>query len=106
MSDTKDIFLGEFNIGSVDRLRFTLEKDGDPWTGIDSVAIVFESPDRSTKITRAAILEDDDAGIWYYDTTTVEIDEVGDWTVSVRVTDGAVVKRYPYEISMHVNDQP
>jgi hypothetical protein len=101
-----DTHLGEFGLGSVDRLRFPLTKDGVAWTAIDSVELVFEKPDRATQFSRAMTLETPDAGVWYYDTTTTDLDTVGFWTLNLRVTDGAVVKRFPGEISLEVRDQP
>jgi hypothetical protein len=107
MGATRAIDLGEFNVSSTDRLRATITKDGAPWAGIDSVALTLEKPDRSTVVGPVAMtLESDAAGIWYYDTTTTDLTTAGEWTAKVRVTDGSVVKTYPYEISFRVYDQP
>lgn len=103
---TKEISLGEFNLASVDRLRATIKKDGVAWTGIDSVQLIFEKPDRLTQFTRTMTVESDVSGIWYYDTLTTDLDTVGWWNITVKVTDGAVVKKYPYDIGLHVNDSP
>lgn len=103
---TKEIDLGEFNIASVDRLRTTLKKDGVLWTGIDSVLLTFEKPDRATRFTRSMTNELPDVGVWYYDTTLTDLDVIGRWTLSVLITDGPIIKRYPYEISLTVNDNP
>ncbi len=101
-----DIHLGDFNVGSVDRLRFTITKDGEPWAGIDSAVLAFLSPDQSTAFSRTMTLEDDETGVWYYDTTTSEIDIPGDWHLGLRVTDGVIIKRYPGRITLRVHDQP
>lgn len=108
MAETKEIYLGEFNLGSVDRIQLLIDKDLVDWSGIDSATIVFEAPDRSTQHTRSMTLGDDATGTWYYDTVTTEWDAggVGDWTANVRVVAGGVPKRYPFEISFRVNDHP
>jgi hypothetical protein len=107
---TQDIDLGEFHIGSMDRFRLTIKKDGIPWSGIDSVVLTFEKPGRSntatTQFTRNMQFEDVTGGIWYYDTTVDDLDVTGYWTLGVKITDGSVVKKYPYEISFHVTSQP
>ncbi len=106
MPTAADVNMGVFGINSVDRLRFAITKDGDPWTGIDSVSVVFEDPG-GNQHTRSATLETPDAGVWYYDTqTTGDIDEAGRWSLNVRVTNGAVVKRYPYKIVLLATDYP
>lgn len=104
---TKEIDLGDFNVESVDRFNFTITKDGVAWTGIDSVSLVFErAEDSTTQFTRAATLETPDAGVWYYDTVVTDFTTAGDYTVSVRVTDGSIVKRFPYAIGFHMSDNP
>lgn len=100
------INLGEFNIANVDRLQATIHKDGVAWTGIDSVTLVFEKPDRSTQFSRSMTVSDDSTGVWYYDTTTTDFDTAGFWTVTLTVVDGSITKKYPYEIGFHVNDEP
>lgn len=102
--DPKEVDLGRFSVESVDRIRITILKDGTAWTGIDSVDFVFEKPDRSTQFTRSATNEG--SNVWYYDTTVTDFEETGDWTMNVRVTDGSIVKRYPYAIGFQVEDNP
>lgn len=107
MPETREINLGEFSIGSTDRFRATITKDGVAWDlSAGTVTLTFEKPDRSTQFTRAMVAEDASGGVFYYDSTTDEIDTVGWWTCQVRVTDGSVVKRYPYEIGFFVVDEP
>lgn len=96
--------LGSFNVGSTDRIRLTITKDGAAWTGIDSVTLTFENPDRSTQFSRSATL--DATNVWYYDTTTTDFEDVGWWTMRVRVIDGAISKAYPHEIGFYVGDEP
>lgn len=103
---TKEINLGPININSVETLRFPLYKDGEPWIGIDSVEAVFEAPDRETQFTRALEKETPDAGVWLYTTDNVgDVDTGGWWTVALTVTDGTIVKTYPYEIGFEAVDQ-
>lgn len=106
MATTADVFLGELNVGSTDRMQFSFLKDGEAWAGIDSVTLVFEKPDRATQFSRSMVLGDDATGTWYYDTTVDEIDAVGYWTLRPTVVDGPIVKRYPHEIGFHVVDEP
>lgn len=103
---TYDISLGEFNIASTERLRCTIKKNGSAWTGIDNVEFIFEKPDQATQFTRNAVLETPDAGVWYYDLTTTDIVTAGYWRLTVKVTDGAIILRYPYSIDFHVTDLP
>jgi hypothetical protein len=88
----------------VDRIELTLTKDGVAWDNIDSVALTFQKPDRATEFTRAMTL--DSGNVWYYDTAVTDLDEAGYWTARVTITDGAIVKTYPYEIALIVVDQP
>lgn len=106
MSTTID--LGVLAAASVDRIRFTVKKDGTLWTNIDSVVFRFEKPDRDTQFDRNAVDAGD--GVWYYDTVVGDIPDVaasyGYWTVGVKVTDGGIVKWYPHEIGFYVGSQP
>jgi hypothetical protein len=52
------------------------------------------------------VLENDVTGEWYYDTVITDFVDAGYWTVRLRVTDGDVVKDYPYEISLHIKELP
>ncbi len=107
MSTASDIDLGQVGIYSVKRFRVTIKKDGNPWDlSSGSVQFVFEKPDRSTQNSYAGVAENAAAGIFYYDTTTTDLDTTGRWTLNVRVTDGTVVDRYPYEIGFDVVDYP
>lgn len=106
---SKEVLLNPINIASVERLAFPIVKNGEAWVGIDSVTFRFEAPDRSTTFDRSATLESPDAGVWYYDTTVTDFpdtDSLGMWTLGVYVTDGGIVKRYPWEISFEVVSQP
>lgn len=94
-----DIDLGTFATGSVDRIRITIKKDGVAWTGIDSVTLRLRDPD-GNESDLAMTLETPDAGVWYYDTLTTDIDESGDWTAGLKVVDGAITKWYPGEIAL------
>lgn len=103
---TYDIDLGQFGIGSTKRLRATIKKNGTAWVGLDSVQFIFEKPDRSTQFTRNAVLEEPDAGVWYYDLTTTDVLVSGYWTLNVIVVDGGTTLRYPYSIDFYVSDNP
>lgn len=106
-TDPSEINLGEFNIASVDRIRITITKDGTAWNlSSGSVVLRFEKPDGETQFSRDMVAENAAGGIFYYDTTITDLDTVGYWNLGVWVTDGAVVKRYPYAITLHVNDNP
>jgi hypothetical protein len=94
-----DINLGDTRLGCTDRIRLTIKKDGVAWTGIDSVVLTFTKPSGDT-FQRNMVLES--ANIWYYDTTTTEIDEIGTWVIDAKATDAAVVKRYEHEIGLNV----
>lgn len=104
----QEINLGAVVLGDVDRLSLTMYKDGALWLGIDSVVLTFRGPD-DTEFTRNATLETPDAGVWYYDTVVTDFDaasDVGDWMIGVKITDGTIVKHYPYEITLTVKDLP
>ena len=101
-----DISLGRFAKNGVYRLRVTILKDGVAWAGIDSVSLILEKPDRETQATKPMTMENDAAGIWYYDTLTTDLDQAGYWTATAFVTDGLVTQKYPDEISFYVADQP
>lgn len=90
----------------VHRFRFVIKKDDAVWAGIDSVVATFEKPDRSTLFQRNLTAESVPDGIWYYDTVSGDLDEVGYWNLSLEVTDGTIVIEYPYEISFRVNNNP
>lgn len=101
---------GTFHPGDTDRLQITIMKDNVPWSGLDSVELTFEKPDRTTRFTRNAVLDDDIEAIWFYDTTTSDIPDedasIGYWTVRIRMTDGAITKSYPHEIGLLVKSLP
>jgi hypothetical protein len=104
---TKNITLETINIGSVRRHRVIIKKDGVVWNLASGVVTIrYEKPDRETQFDRTMIAEDATAGIFYYDTTTSEIDTTGWWTASIRVVDSTVTVWYPYVIGFRVNDQP
>lgn len=102
----RDIQLEDKSLNGVHRLRFTIKKDGVAWTGIDSVLLTFEKPDRETQFDRVGVLELDSGGLWYYDTVEADLDTVGYWTLSVQVTDGSIILKYPYEIAFKVGGEP
>ena len=103
---TKDIDLGRLSAGQ--RLEFTFTINGVAWTGIDSVTLTLEKPDRSTTLTRTMILSS--GAVWYYDLTAADLpdDETVDgyWTVGVEVVDWAITMEYPYEIGFSVRSEP
>lgn len=101
-----NIDLGVFNLYAVRRLKFTIKKDGVAWAGIDSVALIFEKPDRTTQFTRAMTVFSDALGQWTYDTTVADLETVGNWTVTLQVTDAQIVDRYAYEIGFVVVGNP
>jgi hypothetical protein len=101
------INLGVFNIESVERIRFRIKKDGANWDlSSGSVSLKFEKPNRSTQFDRDMVAEDAAEGLFYYDTTITDVDTAGFWHLGVTVTDGATVKKYPYEITFKANDNP
>src|SRR5262245_53939655 len=108
MSCTTEVSIdwGRTVVGSVDRLQLHITKDGVAWSGIDSVVLTFEAPDRVTQFSHNMVLGDDATGLWYYDTTVNDLTVPGYWTIGVKVTDGVVVKKYPYPISMYVSEEP
>jgi hypothetical protein len=104
-----DLSWGTLNAGDVDRLRLVITKDGVPWDLTSgAVTLTFEKPDRATQFERAASAENAAGGVFYYDTTTTDFgtNDVGYWTATVKVVDGAVVKRYPHEIGFRVVNEP
>lgn len=111
--EQEDIDLGRFTAGGTDRFRATIKKDGVAWDlSAGSVEITFEAPDRETTHTRAMVAENAAGGIFYYDTTVDEWEDVGSsphygyWTAKVTVTDGAVVKPFACEIGFVVAPRP
>lgn len=100
-----DIDLGRVGVGSVDRLRFTIRKDGAAWTGIDSVTLTFTDPDGNRASPVSATLETPDAGVWYYDTLTTTVDEAGAWSIGLTVVDGSVTKIYPGAVGFTAEDR-
>jgi hypothetical protein len=103
MSTTAEIDLGLFCVGNTDRIQFTLNKDSVGWAPIDSVVVTFERPDATLFARDMVNLSGE---VWYYDTTTSDLDQRGVWRAAVVVTQGNVVKKYPYEIILTVTDRP
>lgn len=104
---TTTLDLGRLSVGNVYRFRVTITKDGAAWNlSSGSVQIVFEKPDRSTTITQNMVAENAAGGIFYYDNAAAEIDTEGYWGLTIIVTDGTVVQRYPYEIGFHASSNP
>ena len=103
---TGEIDLGVFAAGSVDRIRFAILKDGAAWTGIDSVKLVLQDPDGTESAELDMTLETPDAGVWYYDTPTSAFTAEGPHRAGVKVTDGSIVKWYPFEVYIKVVDHP
>lgn len=101
---TCDIRLEDKSLGGTYRFQFVLKKDGVLWTDADSVTLEFEKPDRSTTFTRSMV--EGTSGTWYYDTVAADLDEVGQWTLAVRVVDSPVDLRYPHSIGFKVVSQP
>lgn len=102
--DCLDIDLGRVAVGSTYRIQLTFLKDGDAWVGIDSVEFRLVDPEGNASAALTGVLVTPDAGVWYYDVTTTDIDEAGDWLVRVTVTDGAVVSGYPGTITLTAKD--
>jgi hypothetical protein len=102
-----DIDLGKFNIGDTDRIEFTVTKDGVPWdlTAAD-VTLVFEKPDRATRFSRTMTVDAGAPSVAYYDTAVGDVLTAGWWTLTVKIVDGIVVKRYPYSIGFEAVDEP
>lgn len=103
---TGAVDLGLLPVAGTKRLRATIKKDGAAWTGIDSVQLTLEGPDRSTQTAHAMVMETPDAGVWYYDTVAADINAEGYWTLTLQVTDGTVVLKYPHEIGFLAVGQP
>lgn len=98
--------LEDKSLDGVHRFLFIIKKDGVIWSGINSVTLVFEKPDRTTQFERAGILENDSLGRWYYTTTSSDLDTLGYWTLTVRVVDGAITLTYPHELGFRVRGNP
>lgn len=105
-SSGADVRLRDKGLGGVYRFQFPITKDGVtiPWTGIDSVSLVFKRPD-GTVLSPVLATESGTAGTWYYDTPQGFLDAVGYWNLSVTVTDGTIIIEWPYDISFRVRDQ-
>ena len=104
-----NIDLGEFNIGSQDRLRVAITKDGVPWDLSNTNSVVtftFRAPDRATFTRTCTIESPGSAGVAHYDTTTVDLTKEGWWSLGVTVYDGSITKTYPGDIGFHVNEEP
>jgi hypothetical protein len=107
MTTVKEIDLGEFTIGNVDRIKVSISKDDVAWNlSGGTVTFTFEKPDRITQFEVTASELDPTNGVFFYDTTINDLDQIGYWTLGVKVTDGAIVKKYPYEIFFRVVDEP
>lgn len=91
------IDLGRTSIGDTDRIQFPWTLDGVAWAGIDSVAVTYVRPNRSTITRNMTLLT---GAIWYHDMS--EWDAQGTWLIRATATDGSIVKTYPYEISIEV----
>lgn len=105
-SSDGDLRLRDKSVGGVYRLEFPITKDGEdtPWTGIDSVSILFTRPDGTT-VGPYEMVETDTDGTWYYQTLTTDFDTIGYWSLSLTVTDGSIVVEWPYRIEFRVRDQ-
>lgn len=98
-----ELTFGTVNVENVDRLRMSIEKDDVPWDlSLGSVELTFSRKAVTETFSRDAVAEDATTGIFYYDTTVTDFTEAGMWLVRVTVTDGTIVKTYPYEISLRV----
>lgn len=107
---TREIDLGKFVVTGSRRIRLTIKKDGVAWSGIDSVTLTFEKPDRSTQFTRSMVVFQDSQGIWDYDIVAADLPDesasLGHWTVGVKVVDGTISMPYPHEVGFIVEDLP
>lgn len=98
---------GTVHKANVDRFRLIFEKDSLPWDlTLGSVTIYFKAPDRTTVKSFAMTAEDASEGIFYYDTAITDLTVAGSWLVGAKVVDGAIIKNYPFEISLTVTSQP
>lgn len=102
----RDLSLEDKNLNGVHTFRFTIHKNGVAWSGIDSAKLILEKPDRSTQVEKSLVLEADITGIWYYTTTTADLDTTGYWTAAVEVIDGTITVRYPGDIGFYVRGNP
>ncbi len=106
----RDILLDDVNVASVVRIGpVTIKRDGVAWDlSNGTVSFVFEAPDRSTRVTVAAIeYTDGTDGKFYYDSSVTDFTQEGDWTMGITVTDGADGPfKFQHEIGFHANDNP
>lgn len=109
MAAVRDITLSDLAVGSVERLRATVRKDGAAWdlsSGVVTITLI--RPDKTVSVTEEMVAEDAAAGVFYYDTTVDDVDAPGYWVVTVTVEDAATspptVKRYPYSMGFYASD--
>lgn len=100
MSATADIELEAVNVASVDRFQDTITKDGAAWDLTSgSVLATFHSPDGLSDFMRAMTPLTPASGVFYVDTLVTDILTLGWWRIALKVTDGTIVKHYPYRIT-------
>ena len=101
------IYLGRAAVGDTTRIEFTITKDGSPWDlTTAAVQLTLLGPGRSPNHQVPMTISDPTAGVAYYDTLTTDLSAPGPWRLGVKVTDGAVVETYPYDITLTVTAEP
>ena len=105
MSATAEITIDRINVAGVDRIRATITKDGSAWNLSSGSVVATFHPPTGSSFDRTMTAESAAGGIFYYDTAVADITVVGWWRVSIKVTDGTVVKVYPYKIGFKAVDQ-
>lgn len=78
-------------VGSQYRFEATLTKDGSPWdlTGA-TVTLYFKRPDGTTFSKTGSLLNSGLNGQVYYDCTTTDLDQAGNWTRAWKIVVGGV----------------
>ncbi len=99
-SEGGDIALSPKTIGTTDRIEIELEKNGEDWTGADTVTGTLVSPEGVEKEITFTILS---GNVWYYDLISTDIDETGYWGLLVYVTDEGITSKYPSNIEFRVD---
>jgi hypothetical protein len=115
MASTASIFLGQFNIASVDRISVSITKGGSPWdlssTG-SGVTLVFLDPSKQNSHSVNMIADNATLGKFHYDTLSspADISSPGYWSLTFIITDTSkspsIIKTYPYEVSLFAAQEP
>ncbi len=87
------IEIGPLTVGSTYRFRLEAEKDGVVWDlSAATVQLILKKPD-DTETTYTATVTDGPGGVAVYDSAAVDLDVVGGWRLSWKVTDGSVIQK-------------